>query len=53
MSHAKLIGGQIPYYKFGFSSLHDLLAAWFEPSEIRGGIVNVPVLTQRLKEVVS
>ena len=50
---AELMGGQILYSKFGFSSLHDLLAAWFECSWIGGEVIIVPVLTQRLKEVVS
>ena len=49
---AELMGGQILYSKLGFSSLHDLLAAWFECSWIGGEVVIVPVLTQRLKEVV-
>ena len=48
---AELMGGQILYSKFGFSSLHDLVA-WFECSWIGGKVVIVPVLTQRLKEVV-
>lgn len=48
---AKLMGGQIPYFKFGFSFPHDFVAAWFECFWIGGEVVIVPVLTQRLKEV--
>ena len=49
---AKLISGQILHCKFRFSSLHDLLAAWFECSLIGGDVVLVLVITQRLKKVV-
>ena len=27
--YSELMGGQIPHWEFGFSSLLDLLAAWF------------------------
>jgi len=48
--YSELMGGQIPHWEFGFSSLLDLLAAWFERSWIEGEVVLVPELTQRLKE---
>ena len=49
---AELIGGQIPFWKFGFSTLYDLLAAWFKCSWIRGEVVIVPVITESVKEAI-
>ena len=37
--YSELMGRQIPYWKFGYSSLLDFLAAWFERSWIEGEVV--------------